>query len=295
MKVSNNAVTCLLIFSCIFGRGLAQESDSTQTRNKRLGALAAGTAIVYGGSLLYLSNQWYSDFEKESFHFFNDAKQWKQVDKVGHIYGSFHLQSTSYEALKWAGVRDNRALLWSAVSSFAFMATIEVLDGFSSAYGASATDLAANAVGIGLYTGQRLLWNDIRLHPKFSFRRTSYSELRPEVLGSTLAEQILKDYNGQTYWLSVDLSAFAGDGFPKWLNLAVGYGADEMIYATDAANIEYGLDPYRQWYLGIDFDLTHIRSRSGFVNTALFFINMIRIPAPAVEFSRKNVKFHWLY
>lgn len=295
MKVSNNAVTCLLIFSCIFGRGLAQESDSIQTRNKRLGALAAGTAIVYGGSLLYLSNQWYSDFEKESFHFFNDAKQWKQVDKVGHIYGSFHLQSTSYEALKWAGVRDNRALLWSAVSSFAFMATIEVLDGFSSAYGASATDLAANAVGIGLYTGQRLLWNDIRLHPKFSFRRTSYSELRPEVLGSTLAEQILKDYNGQTYWLSVDLSAFAGDGFPKWLNLAVGYGADEMIYATDAANIEYGLDPYRQWYLGIDFDLTHIRSRSGFVNTALFFINMIRIPAPAVEFSRKNVKFHWLY
>jgi hypothetical protein len=294
MKVSKGVV-CFLILSFFCGRLIAQDSVSLETRNKRITTLAIGTAVAYGGSLLWLSNQWYSDFEKESFHFFNDARQWKQVDKVGHTYGGFQLQSTSFQALKWSGISDRKALLWSAVSSFTFMATIEVLDGFSSEYGASATDLVANTIGIGLYTGQQLLWNDIRLHPKFSFRRSPYSDLRPDVLGSNLTEQILKDYNGQTYWLSVDLYAFTGGGFPKWLNIAVGYGANEMIYATDAANIEYGLDPYRQWYLGIDFDLTHIRSRSGFVNTALFFINMIRIPAPAVEFSRKNVKFHWLY
>jgi hypothetical protein len=119
--------------------------------------------------------------------------------------------------------------------------------------------------------------------------------MRPEVLGDGLMEEILKDYNGQTYWLSFDISKFTKKAFPKWLNIAVGYGAEEMIYATDAANEEAGLDPYRQWYLGLDLDLTHIRSRSGFVNTALFFVNMIRIPAPAVEFSRKKVHFHWFY
>ncbi|MCA6075200.1 DUF2279 domain-containing protein [Fulvivirga sedimenti] len=292
MKV-NKLITGLLIFFLVL-EGYAQENDSINY-SRRLTYLSVGTAVAYTGSILWLSNQWYSDFEKQPFHFFNDSKQWKQVDKVGHLYGAFQWQSTSFQALKWAGLEDNKAILWSAVSSFTFMATIEVLDGFSAEYGASATDLVANTLGIGLYTGQRLLWKDIRIHPKFSFRRTGYAELRPEVLGSGLAEEILKDYNGQSYWLSFDLSEFINKPFPKWLNLAIGYGAEDMIYANDDQNREAGLDPYRQWYVGIDFDLTHIRSRSKFVNTALFFVNMIRIPAPSVEFSRKDVRFHWLY
>jgi hypothetical protein len=44
-----------------------------------------------------------------------------------------------------------------------------------------------------------------RITPKFSFHTTQYAQYRPNVLGSSLAEQILKDYNGQTYWLSVNL------------------------------------------------------------------------------------------
>jgi len=293
MKVSKYVLMIIAIGITLHGK--AQDKDSTTINGKRMRTLAIGTAVVYTGSLIWLSNQWYSDFEKESFHFFNDAGQWKQVDKAGHVYGGFQLQSTSYQALKWAGLNKEKALLWSAVSSFTFMATIEVLDGFSAEYGASATDLVANSLGIGLYTSQQLLWSEIRIHPKFTFRRTSYSELRPEVLGSGLAEEILKDYNGQSYWLSFDIARFTSGNFPKWLNIAVGYGANDMIYATDNANLEAGLDPYRQWYVGIDIDVSHIKSRSKLVNTALFFVNMIRIPAPALELSRKNVTFHWLY
>lgn len=269
--------------------------DSTEFSPRRLRNLAIGTAVVYTGSLVWLSQQWYSDFEKQPFHFFNDAGQWKQMDKAGHAYGAFQLQSASYQALRWTGLERNKSLLWSAVSSFTFMATIEVMDGFSEGYGASVSDLAANTLGIGLYTAQQLGWKEIRIHPKYGFRRSSYAELRPEVLGNGLLEEMLKDYNGQTYWLSFDISAFTKGNFPKWLNVAVGYGAEEMIYATDKMNIEAGLDPYRQWYLAIDPDLSHIHTRSGFLNTLLFFVNMVRIPAPAVEFSNKNVTFHWLY
>ena len=44
------------------------------------------------------------------------------------------------------------------------------------------------------------------LHPKFSFHQTKFASQRPETLGASLNEQILKDYNGQTYWFVVQRS-----------------------------------------------------------------------------------------
>jgi hypothetical protein len=60
-------------------------------------------------------------------------------------------------------------------------------------------DIIANASGTALF----VLWKEQRITPKFSFHTTQYAQYRPNVLGSSLAEQMLKDYNGQTYWLSV--------------------------------------------------------------------------------------------
>ncbi|HYI78258.1 MAG TPA: DUF2279 domain-containing protein, partial [Chryseolinea sp.] len=113
-------------------------------------------------------------------------------------------------------------------------------------------------------------------------------------LGNDLPSELLKDYNGQTFWLSVDMDKFIK--FPRWLNFAAGYGAEGMIYARDYQNAEAGYpEPYRQYYLSIDFDLRAIRSRSKAVNTLLFFANMIKIPAPTLEFSKDGVKFKPLY
>jgi hypothetical protein len=148
-------------------------------------------------------------------------------------------------------------------------------------------------LGTGLYVGQNLLWNETRLYPKYSFHRTSLAKLRPATLGNGLIEEMIKDYNGLTIWLSVDMDKFMP--FPKWLNLSVGLGADNMIYASDKQNVEYGLNPYRQFYLGIDFDLTAIKSKSKVVNTLIYFANMIRLPAPAIEFSKSKTKGHLFY
>jgi hypothetical protein len=87
--------------------------------------------------------------------------------------------------------------------------------------GASSGDIIANASGTALFVSQ-LLWKEQRITPKFSFH-TTHAQYRPNVLGSSLAEQMLKDYNGQTYWLSVNLHSFyKGSKIPKWLNLAIG-------------------------------------------------------------------------
>jgi hypothetical protein len=85
---------------------------------------------------------------------------------------------------------------------------VEVFDGFSAEWGASTGDLIANATGTALYVSQELLWKEQRITPKFSFHSTKYAALRPDVLGSSLPEKNSKDYNGQTYWLSINLFFF---------------------------------------------------------------------------------------
>ena len=102
-------------------------------------------------------------------------------------------------------------------------------------------------------------------------------------------KNFIKDYNGQTYWLSVDVHAFSKQGkFPKWLNVALGYGAHNMIFANDPNNLEIGLQPYRQYYLALDFDLSYIQSNSKFVNTLLYVVDLIHLPAPALEYNQQN-------
>jgi hypothetical protein len=119
-------------------------------------------------------------------------------------------------------------------------------------------------------------------------------------LGSSFSEQILKDYNGQTYWLSVNLHSFAkGSKIPKWLNLALGYGAEGMITGrTENTTAFLASNPqrFRQFYLSLDVDLTKIKTNSHFLKTVFSVFNTVKIPAPTIEFVRFNeVKYHFIY
>jgi hypothetical protein len=288
-------LTNVLILYILLVLSLTGYGQSADTLNqKRLVAYAVGTGVVYTGTMVYLGNQWYSEFEKQPFHFFDDSKEWKQVDKAGHMYGAYQLQNISYHALRHTGLNAEKSLLWSGVTSFLFISSIELFDGYSAEYGASVSDVVANASGIGLFTFQQLLWKENRIHLKFSFQQTDYPPLRPSLLGEGWHEEVVKDYNGQSYWLSFDIHSLTNKKFPKWLNVAVGYGAQDMIFANDEANREAGYSPYRQWYIGPDIDLTHFKSKSKAVNTILFALNMIRIPAPALEYNKHGWSWHWL-
>ena len=278
------------------GQYLLNPSDTLN--KKRLRGFIIGASATYTVALIGLNELWYDDFEKESFHFFNDNDQWKQVDKVGHFYSSYQISLLSMNFYRWSGVSAKKSYFWGSMTGMIVMLPIEILDGMSSEYGASWGDLLANATGSFMLYGQYLLWKDIRIHPKFSFRQTSYPSIRPSLLGSNFQEELVKDYNGQTYWLSFDLYKFMkkGNRFPKWLNIAVGYGAEGMVYANDNINENNGFNSYRQFYLGIDFDLSHIKTESGFLRTLLYVGNMIKLPAPALEFnSEDGVIFHPFY
>ena len=274
--------------------------ESTRQPNKsRIWWVSVAHVALYGGSLLILNETWYKNYPKQGFTSFDDSKEWLQMDKIGHAWSAYTLSLVSTNTWKWAGLSDKKSAIIGSASGFAFLTVIELLDAHSSGWGWSWSDVAANSLGTGLFLSQELLWKEQRIQFKFSFHRKNYVDetlnmRSDELFGSTTRERMLKDYNGQTYWLSIDMDKFIR--FPKWLNFAVGYGAEGMVYARDEQNIEAGYPPaYRQYYLSIDFDLRAIKSRSKVVNTLIFFASMIKIPAPTIEFSPKGTKVYAFY
>ncbi len=287
---SKKFALCVLLHACFVHAGCAQ-SDTLNRR--RLNTVIISSAVVLPATYAGLYQLWYKDSPSQPFTFFNDNAEWKQVDKVGHFFSSFYFSYGSSQVLQWSGVKPTRADLAGAVAGFLITAPIELFDGYAADYGASPGDLIADAAGPVFFLGQKKLWNEIRIHPKFSFHQTGYAPLRPQLLGENFTSQIFKDYNGQTYWLSFDIDKFTR--FPKWLNIAVGYGANGMVYSRDSENEAGGYSPYREFYLSIDFDVTAIPTRSKLVKTLLFAANIIKIPGPTLLFSRNKAEFRAFY
>lgn len=273
-------------------------SDSLSIQRRNL--VLTSEAVFTSAALIGLHQLWYADYEKTSFQFKNDNSDWLQMDKGGHVYSSYHLGRMSTEMLAWSGVSKKDQLLYGAGYGFVFLTAVEVFDGYSAEWGFSWGDVAANATGTALYVSQELLWNEQRIIPKFSFHTTHYANQRPELLGESVSEQILKDYNGQTYWLSVNLHSFAKSSkIPNWLNLAVGYGAEGMLSSGKSTNesiLHSTNDRFRQFYLSLDVDLSKIQTKSHFLKTIFSLFNTIKIPSPTFEINGLGkVKFHILY
>jgi hypothetical protein len=298
--------TAVLTLILSFQIGFTQNSQfenffelSDSLNVKRQHAVVISEAVVAAGTLVALNQLWYANYPRSKFHFINDNSDWLQMDKAGHVFSSYQIGRFGAEMIQWSGSSRKNQLIYGAGLGFAFLTAVEVLDGYSSKWGASSGDIIANAAGTALYVSQELLWKEQRITPKFSFHTTKFAELRPEVLGKSFSEQILKDYNGQTYWLSANLYSFAKDSrVPKWLNIAIGYGAEGMVTgnARNAKFIANNSVRFRQFYLNLDVDLTKIQTNSPFLKTIFSILNTIKVPTPTIEFRQFNtVKYHLIY
>lgn len=274
-----------------------QRSDTLN--KKRRTAVYITEAALASATLIGLNEAWYAQYERSGFHSLNDNSQWMQMDKFGHMFSSYYIGKMGMDALAWAGETKKNQLIYGATLGFAFLTTVEILDGFSEEWGFSTGDVMANALGTGLLIGQELLWDEQRLLMKFSFMSSEYANNDPDKLGSTPLQQVLKDYNGQTYWLSVNLWSFYKESkIPKWLNIAIGHGANGLPEGSyDNATIpRQPIASYRQFFASIDVDLTKIKTDSGFLKTVFNIFNFVKIPAPSIEYrSNGDFKFHFLY
>lgn len=292
----------LFLFQGIFAQNSFDNffKPSDSLNKKRQNSVFITEAVLASGALIGLNQLWYADYPRSNFHFINDNADWLQMDKAGHLYSSYHIGRFGAEALNWSGTSKKNQVIYGASLGFAFLTAVEVLDGFSEKWGASMGDVIANASGTALYVSQELIWKEQRIIPKFSYHKTQYSNYRPDVLGSTVPEQILKDYNGQTYWLSTNIYSFSkGSKIPKWLNVALGYGAEGMISKNDDNFIPILIhkpEKFRQFYLSLDVDLSKIKTKSHFLKTIFSVLNTVKIPAPTIEYSpQSGFKFYAFY
>ncbi len=254
----------------------------------RVNTVLITTGSVYTVSLVGLSTIWYEDLGK--FHFFNDNDGWRYMDKWGHAMTSYYVGRVGIEAFRWSGLADRKALWYGGSIGLLFLTSVEILDGMSEDWGFSIGDVAFNVGGAALAIGQELLWQDQRITLKWSFQPSPYAQYRPELLGRDHTTQWLKDYNGQTYWMSFNLKSFLPKAaLPKWLNFAIGYGANGMTGANrNPLQNESGQEippfkRYSQFYLGPDIDLSKIKTKSKVLNFIFKGIGFVKVPLPAIE------------
>ncbi|MCF8303924.1 MAG: YfiM family protein [Bacteroidales bacterium] len=282
-----------------------EKTDTTypsQIDRKRLKGLIITESALYASTFVGLYSLWYKDFPQSKFHFFDDNKDWELVDKIGHATAAFCVGQIGYGSLRWAGVDKGKAMAYGSSIGFLYLTTVEVFDGFSKDWGASTGDLIANTAGTAFLIGQQLLWDEPRIMMKWSAHHTKYAQYRPDLLGSNWSERVMKDYNGHTYWLSGNIHSFlpSHNNFPKWLNIAVGYGAEGMTGPSQNSKSYNGetlpeFERRRQFYLAPDIDLSRIETNSQFLQVIFNTFGFLKIPLPTLEFSKKGVRFHPLY
>lgn len=259
--------------------------------------VAAGQAIAGGGSLIVLNETWYKDYDRESFHFFNDLNQWNQMDKFGHIWTGYQLTRLNHSLYQFAGTPKNKSLLLSSIVTQVYLGGIELLDGFSTQWGFSVYDVTSNLTGSALFTFQELLWEEQRVSMSFFYYPETKESLNPSILGSGNAERILKDYNGQSYWLNFNLSGFIDNQkIPKWLDVSIGYGADGMIGGRrNPVFCEQGncveLPRSRQFYISPGLRLSRIKTKSGFLKKLFFITDAIHFPLPGLQVGENGIRF----
>lgn len=276
--------------------------------NKQRLALVTGTiGVGYTATLFGLNNLWYADYPRSAFHLFNDSGEWLQIDKAGHTVTPYLEAYYLMHILRWCGLEHNKSAIYAGLTAFMLQNTIEVFDGFSAEWGASLTDVAANFTGAALMTSQELMWGEQRIRMKVlpHFQKYPEGELKEravQLYGSSLVTRFLKDYNSTNIWLSINPASFNHKQQRlQWLNVAVGYGAGGMYggfentWYDEEGNYHDRTDipRYRRFYLSLDVDFSKIKTRSRTLKAVFEVLNIVKVPAPAIEFNSKGrVVFH---
>ena len=272
------------------------------TLNKKRVATVSGICLGgYGIAYTGIALAWYSNIPKTKWHWFNDNYEWLQIDKMGHALGGYQGARGMIGLFKWSGMKKFPSAFYGSLIGFMSLAPIEVFDGFTEKWGASSGDLVANFTGAGLAFANEMLWAEQRIQMKISYHPTPYAYVYPRLFGTGI-DRPLKDYNGHTAWLSFRVHSWLPEGkfkkkYPKWLNVAVGYGANGLAGGYSLGNTpQVQAREYRQYYLSLDVDLSAIPTSKGGVRLLLDILNLIHLPAPALEFNGQNgFRWHWLY
>jgi hypothetical protein len=277
------ALLALLLFN---NSVFCQETDKAFNQKKTIISTSCILGVTTSG-FVGLNQIWYKDYPKSKFHLFNDAQNWMQMDKAGHLYTANKLSHQFFDIYRWSGFQNKSAAVIGASLGLSFQTTLEIMDGYSSEWGFSWSDMAANTIGSLSFLSQQLIWGDEKIVLKFSVHKTPYATIRPSVLGKSTSEHFLKDYNGQTYWLSYSPHDFI-QKVPKWLCLSFGYSVDQKLVGdlniyTDI-NTQKTYTASRQYLFSLDIDFSKLPIKKPWLKKVVKQFNYIKLPFPTLLF-----------
>jgi hypothetical protein len=309
-KVENNIIADIakrLLFLFLFiisfnGSALSQNNLSNERiQYSRLRAVVLVESTVGTFAMVGLHYLWYKKFPHSRFHLFNDNNEWLNMDKAGHATTAYNFSAIQFNTMRWCGLNNRQSNFVGGLTALGVQTIVEIFDGFSQKWGFSTGDMLANITGTALFMAQQSAWKEQRIQLKFSFHKTIFAQYNPNELGKNKWQRWLKDYNGQNYWLSMNPSSFMShkSDFPKWLNIAFGLGAEGMTGAViNPLKIGNNLIPEfkrkRKYFISADASMLRLFNTTN--STLLSVANIIKLPAPAIEFKKgAATKFDLLF
>lgn len=272
---------------------LARPADTIQVVNEpvmhkgKFWVVTGVHALGYGGSLAALASVWYDDFDQTKLHAFNDMDEWGGMDKLGHVNTAWQLSNFSYALYRYTGMKQRTAALAGASFAMLYQTTLEFFDGYSADWGFSFGDMGANLLGAGLsYMRNTGLLHGVQI--KYSWWKTPYPQYRQNVLGKTIPEQMLKDYNAQTYWLSLNLPEKWFKNNRNWLCVSLGYsingytGGKQNYFDPGVQLPAVQFARESEFLLSPDIDFSKLEIKKKWVRTVLKVFNVVKLPLPAI-------------
>ena len=293
-------VLFLIAISLILNKNLlyaTSQTDSSKTIIKIINIGVPSAAVI---SLVGINEVWYKNYARSDFHFFDDLKEWNGMDKIGHACTSYQLNKISHSLFEKNNIK--KPLLKSSVYTFGYMLGVELLDGYSTEWGFSIYDVIGNGFGTILYTFQERKFKNQPFKIKFSSNKSTYASCRPSLLGENRLQQILKDYNGQTYWLTFNYNELWNKRIKlfDYIDFAFGYSIDgftgghnnpEISSCNCLINDCNNLKRTSQFIFSVDLNTSKIKNKHPILGKFLLPFDIVKIPFPAFILNNsKNFK-----
>ena len=248
-----------------------------------IGGTTATTIVLVH---LYQRRAWWQG-ERQSFHFENDWVYALNVDKLGHMYGSYVISKVSRSMLSWSGINNLSSRVYGSLMGLAYQLYVELEDGYHRDYGFSPGDAMADIAGAALPLAEEafpvlqhftLKWSYM---PSKSYRNALHSQK---------GRVFIDDYEGQTYWLSMDphflLSDKLSKSIPQWLGVSLGIGAHALDERGGGERI---------YALTLDYNFSKIQTECGVLRSLFAALDCFHLPAPGISFQGGNLKFGIFY
>lgn len=266
---------------------LTGESPNRFTQINSNRAILMGAVVITGTYILHnKQNVAWWDGRERSFHIKEDGNYALYADKLGHFMGGYFLSYFARESFVYVGLNWDSSIMLGSLFGLAVQTYVEVKDGFAENTGFSPSDFAADLAGVIFFYSQN--YNDFlqNFSPKWQYTPPDWIGIPPKAR----THVFIDNYNSTTAWVSIHVRNLVwrkrDSLWPKWLNLAFGYGI----------NGYYTQEKFGRYVVGIDFNVVELLPDGvPLWNWLKQSLNCVKLPAPAVEFTKKGTSFKLVY